>query len=480
MAIFLSIIPVLSFSAGAQEKVNWAVQVLAYKNDKLLNQVSGFLAGAPKVVLTTQHITLGADQIRIRLENGQELDAKILPQEVSPEIAVLKVIGKLPSSGFISIALPERGEPIRLQGFWSVGKEAKRDNSSDGFPAFQAVIQSASSEAIGLTQTIKDKNFTFTATAGRGAYGAPVLNRCGEILGMYLPSAGASQTTLWSLQTPSPVMSSMSPKTITQILSNLGVTPKTAAAKCEYSSAAVKENKAETNKAILKAKEAEKKADKASEQANKAKKKAEEAEKQAEKAKKEADKAEQRRLESQENAAKVTETLAGDLEKKNDEINQFEALLSEYKLYILFGGGIAASIVVLLMILAGRRKTELVRREHQVADLTAPVPDLSLVGVGSDGTPIAVKISGKALKQAPDGLFIGRNPASCQIVIADKTVSRTHAKIRQEGDTFLVEDFGSAGGTEIDGTVVSAGTSLPLPHGSTLTIGGAKLKLTAE
>ena len=62
------------------------------------------------------------------------------------------------------------------------------------------------------------------------------------------------------------------------------------------------------------------------------------------------------------------------------------------------------------------------------------------------GRPIELRI---AATSAP--LAIGRDPAKCELVIADDTVSRRHALLEIEGGRLFVKDLGSANGTRLDG-----------------------------
>jgi len=51
-------------------------------------------------------------------------------------------------------------------------------------------------------------------------------------------------------------------------------------------------------------------------------------------------------------------------------------------------------------------------------------------------------------------LIIGRAD-ECDVVIDDRQVSRRHARIRQEGDRFLLEDLGSKNGTFVNGQEIT-------------------------
>ena len=68
---------------------------------------------------------------------------------------------------------------------------------------------------------------------------------------------------------------------------------------------------------------------------------------------------------------------------------------------------------------------------------------------------------------------IGRSARS-DICIPDAFASRLHAEVRQEGDAFWLMDLGSANGTRLNGSVVTA--SLPLYSGGEIQIGETKIR----
>ncbi len=61
--------------------------------------------------------------------------------------------------------------------------------------------------------------------------------------------------------------------------------------------------------------------------------------------------------------------------------------------------------------------------------------------------------------------MIGRHP-ECQIVLRDSTVSRRHARIRRDGESYVVDDMDSQHGTRVNGEAVR--TASPLRNGDEL------------
>lgn len=66
---------------------------------------------------------------------------------------------------------------------------------------------------------------------------------------------------------------------------------------------------------------------------------------------------------------------------------------------------------------------------------------------GEDDHAVVLKIDSKSI--------IGRNSATCNIVLSTKGVSRKHAMITRSGDTFFLEDCGSTNGTHLNRAPVS-------------------------
>jgi pSer/pThr/pTyr-binding forkhead associated (FHA) protein len=66
------------------------------------------------------------------------------------------------------------------------------------------------------------------------------------------------------------------------------------------------------------------------------------------------------------------------------------------------------------------------------------------------------------------GITIGRS-SDCDIVLDSWTVSRHHARIRHEGDLWLLEDLSSTNGTGLNGNPVIA--PVALHEGDVITFG---------
>jgi len=84
-----------------------------------------------------------------------------------------------------------------------------------------------------------------------------------------------------------------------------------------------------------------------------------------------------------------------------------------------------------------------------------------------------VPASGAPIEVSKDQSLVGREP-SCDVVVADGSVSRRHAMIERRGATWIVVDQGSANGTFVDSRKVA---EEPLRHGQELRFGAMAFKV---
>ena len=73
-----------------------------------------------------------------------------------------------------------------------------------------------------------------------------------------------------------------------------------------------------------------------------------------------------------------------------------------------------------------------------------------------------------------DQVTIGRQRGNTIVLTNDTGISRTHCRIRRTGQTFVVEDAGSANGTRLNGRSI-AKESIGLCTGDSIGIGGTQI-----
>src|SRR5581483_7645576 len=87
-----------------------------------------------------------------------------------------------------------------------------------------------------------------------------------------------------------------------------------------------------------------------------------------------------------------------------------------------------------------------------------------------------VPTAGAPLDVTKDAVLIGREP-SCDLVVADGSISRRHARIEKRGEAWFVIDQASANGTFLDSQRVS---EAPLRNGQELRFGAVPFKVEIE
>ena len=81
-----------------------------------------------------------------------------------------------------------------------------------------------------------------------------------------------------------------------------------------------------------------------------------------------------------------------------------------------------------------------------------------------------------ALHHITGPVTLGRGTAA-DVMVPDAAVSRTHASLRIDGDTVVVEDLDSSNGTRVNGAEVSQAR---LEHGDVIKLGATELELRVE
>ena len=88
----------------------------------------------------------------------------------------------------------------------------------------------------------------------------------------------------------------------------------------------------------------------------------------------------------------------------------------------------------------------------------------------------ALLIAGRRHELDGDRIVIGRS-RDCDIQVADPNVSRRHAEIRRDGDSYVLLDLDSTNGVEVGGKRVKR---LELSDGSRFTIGSTEIAFSEE
>lgn len=110
---------------------------------------------------------------------------------------------------------------------------------------------------------------------------------------------------------------------------------------------------------------------------------------------------------------------------------------------------------------------------------TTQAPDILLTGLDQKGVDISLSIPGHSIV-GPSGSVVGRNPFEGAFVLNREGVSRKHFRFFVSNGQLMVEDLESMNGTEIDGSVLTAGSRAVVRNGSRLGVGGLKLTVQVK
>lgn len=116
--------------------------------------------------------------------------------------------------------------------------------------------------------------------------------------------------------------------------------------------------------------------------------------------------------------------------------------------------------------------------ESEAAD-AAPQPGfLRLYGLLNSGEPWEARLNFAELERARDGIYIGRDPSVCRIVIPEESVSRRHAKLELAPKGLVITDQGSRNGVYVNGQQLAIyENQTPINDGDTLSLGDASLRV---
>jgi S1-C subfamily serine protease len=419
---------------------NSIVQVLAYKGDTLLNQGSGVVITDDGIVSTSAHLLASADRLVVRQTVGKESDAIVVGQDDLSDIAILRSGGSLPAILFSQKGVVD-ASTLQLGGYWHSSQEEPRRSlfGLSSKPKFIATVVPGRQVTKALTSEIDNdvKYLKLITSVGRGAYGAALANRCGQLQGMIRTKPGKTLKELWQPHTPLGAFA-IRLSDLEVFLKKLSISPNKAQEPCLTVT--------EQQKAAEAAKQKE---------LDKAKEKARRAEEEASNAKKEADDEKRAREDAEKDREEIA-TIVEDINVKAEDVNAENANIKEDN-RVLFWGVIAAIVggafLVLLAII--KRRKDLAVANTALKAASASFNDCRFEGVDSSGAPIAFMVLGKDIMQREQGLTVGRNPEMAQVVIADDTVSRQHAQLFVKDNYLYVRDLGSTGGTRINGVAAA-------------------------
>jgi len=448
--------------AAQQKTVGSIVQVLAYKGDTLINQGSGVVIASGGIVLTSTHLLESSDKVVIQKDKGVKNNAVVVFKADSNDVAVLRSSNLGVSPIDISLHSVSQDDAIEIIGYWKLSLEESRGSFFDfsSRPKFIAQVVAKKQFAKALLNNPKEgaDSFKVVTSIGRGGYGAPLVNRCGQLLGIVRPDVGKTLKQLWQPHVPSgAVVTDLN--VLIKTLEKLNIISNTASKPClsvlEQQKLVQSKKQAEVDRAKKKIKQAKKETSKAIKQAEVEKEAREEAEK------KNSD----------------IKSVVTDINAKAEELDIENAEAKKENETLFWVGIVAiAAAVLIIFILFFKRKRDLLSAKMDLEAASAAFGDCKFEGVDSSGAPVAFIVLGKDLMQRKSGLIIGRNPDVSQVVIADDTVSREHARLHVEGKHLCIVDLDSTGGTQVNGQLIGVESEVII-SGDNIQIGDVRVNI---
>lgn len=98
-----------------------------------------------------------------------------------------------------------------------------------------------------------------------------------------------------------------------------------------------------------------------------------------------------------------------------------------------------------------------------------------LHGQDGGGNPVAFTVNERELRNAAEGLDIGRNSEACALPIPDRSVSRRHARLILSSTGVQIEDLDLSNGTLVDGVRLAPFEPVALRPGAAIRLGEVSL-----
>ena len=466
------------------------VVVRAFERTRMaLGDIAGLAVGNGLVVTNAQMLR-GAETVVVVTPGGaQEFAAELRSVDERSGIAVLAA--EQMHAGGARFALddpaadPEQGDIVHVPRF-------AVDGSLEVVPApgLIAELRRLEPDLQGERELLL---YRHNAAVTAREYGMPILNDCGEVVGLIRPDPDLSLRDLNDRVGPGESTFSVAGAEVRRALAELGVQVQAADTPCADVNATVAQQAARARALEDDARQARDAAEAARLDAEEARARAAEAHRRAAAlqadaaataAERDAAREEAEQLQA---AAEEKEAELDDLERRANaaraqarEAEQRVAQLEQERLR--FVGALVAGAVVLLAVglLYWRRRhqlaeSEAARRETQDKLAAAVTPasfSCLLEGADEDGRSVVLKIDAAQLG-SPEGVVVGRNPERAGVVLDHPEASRRHFRMAADGDKLSIEDLDSTNGTLLNGAAIPAGRPAGLSHGDEIGVGAA-------
>jgi S1-C subfamily serine protease/peroxiredoxin len=171
--LFVLGMPLLLASCFAGNKISGSL-VRIYAGESM---GTGFIMDKAGYVVTSYHVVTGNKSVSVVLSSGEQYEGKLVCRDEEKDIAVIRLNGvsaELPALSAGDSDVLAQGEQVTVAGY------QQDKNSADLAQAAVAAVQK--SDGIGYLR--------LDTAATSGKYGAPVINKAGEVAGMVVWDKG--------------------------------------------------------------------------------------------------------------------------------------------------------------------------------------------------------------------------------------------------------------------------------------------------
>lgn len=471
-----------------------------------LGDISG-LAADGGLVVTNAHMLRGAETVVVVLPGDeQEFPAEIRSLDERSGVAILEAVGLEPGGEAAVLnhpdAAPEVDDTIHVPRFAADGALDSELSLGQVSELRQLEPALAGDRAVLLYRHNAELQFS--------SYGLPMLNHCGEVVGLIRPDPDMSLRQRNERSDPEGAVFGTEGDEIRRALVEAGGGMEAAAEPCVQpdSETAIEAAQAEAEELENQLEQERQEAEDARAEAEAAQQKVDELEDDVEAT---AEDLEEARAEAEklQVAAEEKEAELDDLEQRADDANarveELEQQLAQERqereaeqsrfttAIVVLVGAVLAVVVAAWLLLARRRraqqKAEEGRREAEAARSKAEAErreaaeklegavtpagfSCLLEGADQDGRPVVVKITAEELGSS-GGVVVGRNPAQAGVVLNHEEASREHFRLTARGGELSIEDLRSTNGTFVNGVELRPGQTLALSSGDEIGVGAA-------
>ena len=483
------------------------VRVRAYRYNKVAAEGCGFVVNATGDVLTNAHLLKNADRVTaLSLKTGAEIVAQEVFDNREMNVALLRVQGL----GSPPLSLSEQGA--------GVGRvvETLTFAAGDSVRIARGTI-GAHQDVPGRTPADSVVHLLqHNAIVTSRAFGMPVFNECGEVIGINLPDPDSGRWPFRNVREPRGTVFALRSGDIVNALKAAEIAHTvvddaclTAVERAEAREDSLRRAQARTD-SLTRAREDSLRRERARtdslSQAREDSIKAAAAERMRaergslERAQARADSLKRAREDSLTRAHARADSLARSradsirmaaadrLQTTRDSLaavqNQEREETSERFRWTVAAGAVIVILLLLSWLLFARAKKAQVQssssraseaeREAEaarqaVARAPHPAPFRCLLEGRDDvGRPFVLSVPALAL---PPGVALGRSPANSEFIIDHEAVSREHVRLTVTGGRLYAEDLNSTNGTTINGRLISPGEHAAMDNNDELGIG---------